>query len=109
MINIMINKGVAMKKTISLLFLAVLLQGSLAWAQLAPVNEMGLSWGHMHMYPPDRQKEVLAWVRMGGQVLNNLSGNIPIGFPGVIILIGAERKTSQGSAGSLVDHLAFRV
>jgi len=71
MINIMINKGVAMKKTISLLFLAVLLQGSLAWAQLAPVNEMGLSWGHMHLYPPDREKEAKAWIRMGGQLLNN--------------------------------------
>jgi hypothetical protein len=98
-----------MRRAISILCLAVLWQVSSAWAQLAPVNGLGLSWGHMHLYPPDREKEAKAWIRMGGQLLNNFSGNIPIGFPGIIILVGAERKTSVGTAGSLVDHLAFRV
>jgi len=88
-----------MKRAISILCLAVLWQVSPSWAQLAPVNELGLSWGHMHLYPPDREKEAKAWIRMGGQLLNNFSGNIPIGFPGIIILVGAERKTSLGTSG----------
>ena len=98
-----------MKRAMSILSLAVLVYVSPSWAQLAPVNELGLSWGHMHLYPPEREKEAKAWIRMGGQLLNNFSGNIPIGFPGIIILVGAERKSSMGTAGSLVDHLAFRV
>jgi catechol 2,3-dioxygenase-like lactoylglutathione lyase family enzyme len=103
------HKECFMKKAMSILCLGVLWMVIPSRAQLAPVNEVGLSWGHMHLYPPDRELEAKAWIRMGGQLLNNFSGNIPIGFPGVIILVGAQRKTSQGTAGSTVDHLAFRV
>src|SRR6266481_3554662 len=78
-------------------------------AQLAPVNEMGLSIGHLHLGAPDREKEAKAWMALGGQLENNLSGNIPIGFPGIIVLVGAARPANLGTAGSLIDHVAFRV
>ncbi len=74
-----------------------------------PVNEMGLSIGHMHVMPPDRDKEAKAWLALGGQMENNLSNNIPVGFPGIIILIGNARATSLGSAGTVIDHVGFRV
>src|SRR5258706_7353963 len=80
-----------------------------ASAQLAPVNEMGLSIGHLHLAAPDREKEAKAWIALGGQLENNLSGNIPIGFPGIVVLVGQQRPVSAGSAGSLIDHVAFRV
>jgi catechol 2,3-dioxygenase-like lactoylglutathione lyase family enzyme len=79
-----------------------------AAAQLAPVNEMGLSIGHLHLGAPDREKEAKAWLALGGELENNLSANIPIGFPGVVILL-QQRQVKGGSAGSLIDHVAFRV
>jgi hypothetical protein len=77
--------------------------------QLAPVNELGLSIGHMHVFPADREREAKAWLALGGQLEYNLSNNIPIGFPGIIILIGNPRPANLGSAGSVIDHVAFRV
>jgi catechol 2,3-dioxygenase-like lactoylglutathione lyase family enzyme len=65
--------------------------------------------GHLHLAAPDREKEAKAWLALGGQLENNLSGNIPIGFPGVVVLIGQSRPVSGGSAGSVIDHVAFRV
>src|SRR6266852_4691098 len=97
-----------MRRFISILSLAALWQGSALWAQLAPVNEMGLSIGHLHLAAPDREKEAKAWLALGGQLENNLSANIPIGFPGVVVLL-QQRQVKGGSAGSLIDHVAFRV
>jgi len=79
-----------------------------ATAQLAPVNEVGLSIGHLHLAAPDREKEAKAWLALGGQLENNLSANIPIGFPGVVVLL-QQRQVKGGSAGSLIDHVGFRV
>ena len=97
-----------MRWLISVLSLAILWRVDASWAQLAPVNETGLSWGHLHLAAPDREKEAKAWLTLGGQLGYNLSGNIPITFPGIVILL-AQRETSGGSAGSVVDHVAFRV
>src|SRR5258706_13335230 len=96
-----------MKTLVSILGLAALWQVPLALAQLAPVNELGLSLGHLHLAAPDREKEAKAWIALGGQLENNLSGNIPIGFPGVVVLIAQSRPVSAGSAGSLIHQVAF--
>jgi len=87
-----------MRKLICRLSLAALVQAGPLLAQLAPVNEVGLSMGHLHLAAPDREKEAKAWLALGGQLENNLSGNIPIGFPGVVVLIGQSRPVSAGSA-----------
>ena len=97
-----------MKRLISILSLAALWQAGASWAQLAPYNEMGVTWGHLHLIVQDRDKETKSWLALGGQLGNNLSGNVPISFPGMLILI-LEGKPSGGSAGSVVDHVAFRV
>jgi hypothetical protein len=98
-----------MRRAVCILSLAALCQVGPVLAQLAPVNELGLSLGHLHLASPDREKEAKAWLALGGQLENNLSGNIPIGFPGVVVLIAQSRPVSAGSAGSLIDHVAFRV
>ena len=98
-----------MKTLVSILCLTAAWQVGPLYAQLAPVNEVGLSLGHLHLAAPDREKEAKAWIALGGQLENNLSGNIPIGFPGVVVLVGQSRPVSGGSAGSLIDHVAFRV
>src|SRR5260370_35899938 len=98
-----------MRRAVCILSLAALCQVGPVLARLAPVNELGLSLGHLHLAAPDREKEAKAWLALGGQLENNLSGNIPIGFPGIVVLVGQQRPVSAGSAGSLVDHVAFRV
>ena len=102
-----------MKSLVSILGFFVLLQAD-APAQFAPVNEAGLAWGHLHLYPPDRQKETFAWLALGGKLGFNLSGNTPVLFPGILILInnpqpGNKVEAPLGSSGSLVDHVGFRV
>jgi hypothetical protein len=98
-----------MRKILTPLSLLILGQWSALWAQLAPVNDTGLSIGHLHLAAPDREKEAKAWLALGGRLGNNLSGNIPILFPGVVVLVGQQRPVTGGSAGSLIDHVAFRV
>jgi hypothetical protein len=97
-----------MKTLVLFLGLSAMVQSPLC-AQLAPVNELGLSIGHMHIFPADREKEAKAWIALGGQLEFNLSNNIPIGFPGIIVLVGNPRPANLGSAGSVIDHVAFRV
>src|SRR5262249_26790008 len=97
-----------MKRLLSVLSVAIFLEAGVARAQLAPVNEVGLSFGHLHLNAPDWQKESKAWLAVGGQPGNNLSSNIPIVFPGIVVLMH-ERKTMGGSAGTMLDHVAFRV
>jgi len=104
-----LRKEKLMKTRAFILGLVVLAQAGFVRGQLAPVNEMGLSIGHMHIYPADREKEAKAWLALGGQLENNLSNNIPIGFPGIIVLIGNPRPDNLGSDGSVIDHVAFRV
>ena len=98
-----------MRKLVLILGVAALGPAGPAHAQLALVNEMGLSLGHMHIFPADREKEAKAWLALGGQLENNLSNNIPVGFPGIIVLIGNPRQGNLGSEGSVIDHVAFRV
>src|SRR5215470_6665576 len=98
-----------MTKLVIIFGLGMLAQTGASYAQLAPVNEMGLSLGHMHVFPADRDKEARAWLALGGQLGNNLSNNIPIGFPGIVILVGNARQGNLGSEGSVIDHVGFRV
>src|SRR5258708_3581164 len=104
-----------MKKLLCILSLALSCEVSTAWAQFAPVNEAGLALGHPHLYPPHRQKETMAWLALGGKVGFNLSGNTPIVFPGLLVLINNPVDGNKnpdaplGTEGSLVDHVTFKV
>jgi catechol 2,3-dioxygenase-like lactoylglutathione lyase family enzyme len=104
-----------MNKLLCMVTLALSGQVNTAWAQFAPVNEAGLAWGHLHLYPPDRQKETMAWLSLGGKLGFNLSSNTPIVFSGLLILINNPVEGNRnpaaplGSEGSLVDHITFKV
>ena len=98
-----------MKKLFVLSALAIL-SASMSWAQLAPYNKMGVTWGHVHLHPMDRYKETMALLSLGGQLGNNLSPNVPINFPGVLVLLQEGQKPpTGGSEGTATDHIAFRV
>jgi hypothetical protein len=98
-----------MKKLVSFLSLAALWPSGTSSAQLAKHNEMGVTWGHIHVIVPEREKETRSWLTLGGQLGNNLTGdNVAVFFPGIVILLG-NGKNVGGSEGSVVDHIAFRV
>jgi len=89
--------------------LALLWPVCTALAQLAPPNKLNVTWSHVHVIVPDRDKEAKSWLTLGGQLGNNLTNdNVPVAFPGVVILLG-QGDTKGGSAGSVLDHVAFRV
>src|SRR5262245_46258759 len=99
-----------MRRLISILSLAALWQVGISWAQLAPYNEMNVTWGHIHLHPKDRVKETMALLSLGGELGNNLSPNVPITFPGILILMQeGQQPPKGGSEGTVVDHIAFRV
>jgi len=94
---------------ISIVILGIVYPAHSLWAQLAPANELNVAWSHVHVIVPDRDKEAKSWLTLGGQLGNNLTGdNVAVAFPGVVILLG-QGDTKGGSAGSVLDHVAFRV
>lgn len=92
------TKEQSVKGIISVLSLAAPWKVGALCAQMAPVNELGLRIGHLHMSSPDREKDAKVWVVLGGQLENNLSGSIPIGFPGIVILL------PQGEIMDFANH-----
>ena len=98
-----------MKRQLGLLMLVALSPAS-SWAQLAPYNKAGVTWGHIHLHPKDRYKETMALLSLGGTLANNLSPNVPLVFPGLLILLQeGQNPPKGGSEGTVVDHFAFRV
>ena len=75
-----------MKKLFGILALAALVPVS-SWAQLAPYNKMGVTWAHVHIRAKDRTKETLALMSLGARLGNNLSPNLNVVFPGLLILL----------------------
>ena len=99
-----------MKRPACILMLALFWQASFSRAQLAPYNKSGVTWGHVHLHPQDRYKETMALMSLGAELGNNLSPNVPLVFPGVLILLQeGQRPPTGGSEGTVVDHIAFRV
>jgi len=80
-----------------------------ALLQAQPVlpTESIVTMGHLHyeVASPEREKEF--WLGLGAQEfeLDDMTG---VSFPGLIILL-SQNEAEVGSAGSLVDHVAFRV
>jgi len=95
-----------MKRTmlLGLAFLGV----STAHAQVLPFNEAGVTMGHHHVMVPDVDAQKKIWVdALGGQP----SGNGPlqfVKFPGIFIIL-TPGKGTEGTKGSVIDHIAFNV
>ena len=77
-------------------------------AQLMPGNEKGVSMGHLHFLVNDAEVHKKLWVdTLGAEVVH--VGRIELfQFPGVQILV-TQRPSSGGNAGTVLDHLGFRV
>lgn len=76
-------------------------------AELAPPNAAGVAMGHLHYHVRDVAANRAFWVALGGTP-SSFAGGETVRFPNVLILI-SEAQAGGAAAGSVVDHVAFRV
>ena len=77
------------------------------YAQLAPGNLAGVSWGHIHMNVSDVEEHVRIWVEHFGGV----RADVPVAtvvLPNTLLMFNAQAPTG-GTQGSSIDHFGFSV
>src|SRR6266853_5356808 len=77
-----------------------LLKRSFLFPPTKPLSLRALPISSTEAQPPNNFHASGTTVRCGGY--------IPIGFPGIVVLIGNARPGNLGSEGSVIDHVAFR-
>jgi len=78
-----------------------------AWAQLDPPNEVGVSFGQFHTIVRDIDATRKFWITLGGTPLK-IDGTEVVKFPGVFVFLTKGNPTG-GSFGSVVNHVKFIV
>jgi catechol 2,3-dioxygenase-like lactoylglutathione lyase family enzyme len=96
-----------LRTTLALLPLAFLAFPAASWPQIAPPNEAGISFCHLHPIAKDAEAEKNFWIAIGGTQVSSGRMSV-IKFVGTLVLI-QQGDTTAGSAGSVVDHAAFQV
>lgn len=79
-----------------------------AHAQLAVPNEVGLTYGHVHLNVSDVELHKQLWVDHFGGVVTQKGSLIAIRLPGFLVALSA-REPTGGSLGSVMDHFGFKV
>ena len=87
--------------------LALFLCAAPAPAQLSPPNAAGVSMGHLHYHVRDVEANKRFWVSLGGTPVT-IGTTEAIRFPDVYVVL-TKAESSGGTAGSVVNHVAFRV
>lgn len=88
------------------MFVAVFCTTSL-WAQLAAPNEAGVTMGHIHLHVRDVEAHKKFWLTLGASPAKYAQTEV-MKFPDVLVFL-AKAEPSGGSAGSIVNHVGFRV
>lgn len=84
-----------------------ILSAAPVWAQLSKPNAAGVAMGHLHYHVRDVEANKRFWVSLGGTAVT-IGGIEAIRFPDVFVVL--ERgESSGGTAGSVLNHVAFRV
>ena len=79
-----------------------------AHAQLAPPNEAGITYGHVHLNVRDVEVHKKLWVEHFDAVLVQKGPLVAVKLPGMLIAFRQAASTA-GSQGSVMDHFGFRV
>ncbi len=94
--------------TLTLIAAATALVGTPVTAQLAPGNDAGVAWGHIHMNVTDVERHEQIWIEHFGGDRVDVELVSTIRLPGTILMLN-ERPPTGGTRGSAVDHLGFSV
>ena len=87
---------------------AVLSLVSPAHAQLAVMNEAGLTYGHVHLNVTDVELHKQLWVEHFGGVVTQKGSLIAVRLPGLLVALSGREPTGP-SLGSVMDHFGFKV
>lgn len=91
----------------ALLVLALSLPNT-AHAQLAPLNDQGMTYGHVHLNVSDVDQHAQLYAdQFGGEVYQRGPLTV-VRFPSMILLL-SERAPTGGSQESVLDHFGFKV
>ena len=91
-------------------FLIAALSASALFAQLAPLNEKGVSLGHFHMFVGDPAAQKKVWVDAFGAEVTRVGGLELLRLPGVYVVVGKARVApTEGTEGSSTPHIGFAV
>lgn len=95
-------------RTLILIFsLVVMLPVTRSWAQVAAPNEAGVAMGHLHLHVRDVEAHKKFWMTLGATP-TKLAATEVMKFPDVLVFL-AQAEPTGGSAGSIVNHVGFRV
>ena len=84
---------------------------ALAWptpatAQLAPPNDLGIAFGHVHLAVKDVEAQKTFWTTvLGGKLVTNGPLTL-IEFPGIFVML-RQADAAAPAAGSVVDHFGL--
>jgi len=82
--------------------------GQLAFGQLAPPNDAGVSLGHIHLTVPDPDAQIKIWVDVLGATASKDGFLNLVKLPGIFIIVSKAAAT-EGSNGSTANHIGFLV
>lgn len=90
------------------LVLATLVLPGPSSAQVAPYNEDGMTFGHVHLNVSDLEAHEELWVEhFGGEVVER-GPLTAIKWPDMILIL-SEREPTAGSMSTVMDHFGFKV
>ena len=87
---------------------AVLAIATPAYAQLAPPNAAGVTFGHVHLNVKDINVHRKLWVEHFGGVVVEKGPLVAVKLPGMLIALRQAEPTG-GSEGTVMDHFGFKV
>lgn len=93
--------------TTVLLLAATLVFPPAAMSQVATPNAAGVAMGHLHYHVEDVAANERFWIALGGVRKESATAS-RIEFPGVVLILSKGEKR-QGTEGSVLNHVAFRV
>jgi len=80
----------------------------LAFAQLAPPNDAGVSLGHIHLTVPDPDAQIKVWVDVLGATTTKAGPLNLVKLPGIFIIV-TKADATEGSNGSTANHIGLLV
>ncbi|MEM7415840.1 MAG: VOC family protein [Gemmatimonadota bacterium] len=88
--------------------LACVLSSAPLSAQLEPPNEAGVTYGHIHLYVADTDAHVRLWSDLFEGIATASGPTAAVWLPGTLMMFN-QRDAAEGSQGSVVDHIGFKV
>jgi predicted enzyme related to lactoylglutathione lyase len=95
-------------RILSVAMFLVLLFSSVSFAQLTPMNESGVTMGHVHLLVPDVEAHKKLWADLFGAQVTRAGQLEIIKIPGLIALI-IKGDPTKASGDPVVDHFALVV